>query len=513
MKIKQLMVLSSWLVLAVACGKSEQAADQGDAADTTPVAMSTSEIVLPATTSSEAALGHYSAGWADFENSRFVTAHEHFRQAAGEDPSFAMAHLMAALSAPSTETFVSNLEQASARKEEASEGEQLLVTAIENALANDAIGWIDAVHALTEMHPDAPRAWVFLGNAYANVNNSIDAREAYEKAIELDFDHVPGHINLGNNLLTQDPKDFDAAESHFRAAVEIVPNEPNPHDLLGDAHRAQGRLEDAYKDYTMAAELAPDLGSGYQQRGHVNSFLGNYEEARADYTRSAEIEDARGSNTGGFFLVFRAFVSLHEGDHAAAIAELRDLAASAEDRYEEGVEDLKINALSNAALIAIESRDADTAAAVIADAATIMRAQAESVGSDEVRDAQEATIAYLEGLLAACTGDSEGASTKAAEFSNHVASSSNPRKLERMHEILGMASYEQGDYTAAAEHLDKGDHLNNMFTKYYLARAQEEAGNSDEATRLYSELAVWNFNGPGYAMFRKDILQRAGEAS
>ena len=58
--------------------------------------------------------------------------------------------------------------------------------------------------------------------------------------------------------------------------------------------------------------------------------------------------------------------------------------------------------------------------------------------------------------------------------------------------------------------LSAGDHLNNMHTKYYLARAHESAGNADEAARLYAELAVWNFNGPGYAIFRKDILARAG---
>ena len=54
-----------------------------------------------------------------------------------------------------------------------------------------------------------------------------------------------------------------------------------------------------------------------------------------------------------------------------------------------------------------------------------------------------------------------------------------------------------------------GDHQANMQTKYYLARANEEAGNADEAARLYGELAVYNFNGPGYAMFRNDILARA----
>jgi len=72
-----------------------------------------------------------------------------------------------------------------------------------------------------------------------------------------------------------------------------------------------------------------------------------------------------------------------------------------------------------------------------------------------------------------------------------------------------MAAYYQDDFESACEHLDKGNHLNNMYTKYYLARAHEAAGNADEAARLYAELAVWNFNGPGFAMFRKDILARA----
>ena len=115
----------------------------------------------------------------------------------------------------------------------------------------------------------------------------------------------------------------------------------------------------------------------------------------------------------------------------------------------------------------------------------------------------------MQGRLAARLGDAESAAAMATEFERHVAKSSNPRKLERMHEIKGMTAYYKDDFDGAVEHLSKGDHLNNMYTKYYLARANEEAGNSDEATRLYTELAVWNFNGPAYAMFRKDILTRA----
>ena len=106
-------------------------------------------------------------------------------------------------------------------------------------------------------------------------------------------------------------------------------------------------------------------------------------------------------------------------------------------------------------------------------------------------------------------GDTEGAATKAAEFEGYAASSSNPRKLERMHEIQGMSAYYQDDFAGAVQHLSSADHLNNMYAKYYLAMANDAAGNSDEADRLFAELAVWTFNGPGYAMFRADILERA----
>ena len=50
--------------------------------------------------------------------------------------------------------------------------------------------------------------------------------------------------------------------------------------------------------------------------------------------------------------------------------------------------DLKVNAFSNAALIATEVGDSEAAGNAIADAAAIMRQQADDVGSDDLRDAQ-----------------------------------------------------------------------------------------------------------------------------
>jgi len=511
--VSSILTTALALVFVSACGQkadepAPDAADTGAAADAAAPA-DTGGMVLPATTESAEARAHYMAGWADFENSRFNSAHNHFLESVAADADFAMGHLMAALTSPSTEAFVENLGRATETKIKVSGEEQILITAFENALAADSQALISALQEMTSMYPDSPRAWVFLGNALTNVNNAADSRAAYKKAMDLDPKHVPAHINLGNNLLTLEPKDFAAAEEHFMHAVALTPNEPNPHDLLGDVHRAQGNLQAAYNDYTKAAELAPTLGAGLQQRGHVNSFLGNFDEARTDYSRSAELETARGATGGGFFLVFRAYVNLHEGDFEAAIDELQGIADSADEDFPSVALDLKVNALTNIALIATELGDSDVASKAIADASAVLLQQADAVESDDLRDAAEATTSYMQGLLAARMGHADGAAAAATAFEGHVASSTNPRKLERMHEILGMAAWYEENYADAIEHLSAGDHMNNMYTKYYLARANQEAGNGDEAARLYDELAVYNFNGPGYAMFRKDILARA----
>ncbi|NNC37867.1 MAG: tetratricopeptide repeat protein [Hyphomonadaceae bacterium] len=468
-----------------------------------------STMVLPATTKNESAQAHYDAGWADYENARNVTAHKHFVAAAAADPSFTMADMMAAWTANSTKGFVTHTRRAAASKAGASQAEQHLVGMIESFLANDAEGATKHAKLATDLVPKSARAWDFLGATYANTNSTDKARAAYKMATKLDAAYVPGFLNLGNNYMTAEPKDFAKAEKYFRKAVALTPNEPNPHDLLGDVHRAQNNLKAAYKDYTKAAELAPELGSGLQQRGHVNSFMGNYAEARADYTRAAELEEARGSNAGPAFRVFGAYVHLHKGDHAAAIKELQEIADGLAGSTMEGASGQRVNALQNIALIATEIGKFDIAKQAIADAGETAMKQAEAVDSDDIKSAVKANQYYMKGLLAARMGDSEKAMAKAKAFKEQVASNTNPRKHERLYEIKGMTAYHQGDYAKAAEYLAKSNHVNNMHAKYYLARAHEKAGNTAGAAKLYDEMAVYNFNGPGYAMFRKDIVERA----
>ncbi len=466
-------------------------------------------MALPVTTSSEEAKTHFYAGLEALDMGRNDEANAHFEQAVQADTAFAQGYLNVANSGASTEEFTTNLARAAGLAEQASRPEQLLIMITQKGFENDVEGQLAAAEELVALLPESPRAWLALAGVQGAMNRIADSRASIMKALEHAPNFAPAHMQLGNNYLNLDPKDFAEAERHFQHAVELAPEEPTPYDLLGDAHRAQGKLEAAYQDYTMAAERAPALGLPLQQRGHVNSFLGRYDEARADYDRAIELETARGNNAAPFFAVFRAYVNVHAGQPDAAIKEISELAARADQMDVEGTTDIKINCLTNIAQIAMHYGNFTTAAEALEERATLMRQQAAAVGTDQFRRSQESGIVYLEAMLAARQGDAKTAQAKAQAYTELVAPDPNPRKMEPVHEILGIAAFFQKKYAEAAEHLAQGA-PGNAYMKYYRAVALEEAGQGEQARALFDELAVWNFNSVGYAMTRKDAIERAG---
>ncbi len=493
--------------LLAAC--ADQGTETTDAMEfESPAGEATVVMTLPVTTESEAARQDFDEGLYALDVGRPNEANEAFEAAVADDPNFALGYLMVASSATSTEEFTTNLARAVELADNASPAEQTMILIMQRGFEADVEGQLAAALELVEMNPESPRAWMRLAGVQAGMNDIADSRESLKKAIELAPNMAAPHMALGNNYLFLDPKDFNAAETHFQAAMDLAPDEAQPYDLMGDVHRAQGKLELAAMDYGKAAERAPDNGSPLQQRGHVNSFLGNYDEARADYNKAIELENARGTNNGPFFIPFRAYVNIHAGDPDAAIAELMELNANAESLTTEGAIDVKIIALSNVVQIAMHLGDFETAAEALVAAAVLMRQQGEEVGTEQFQRSQEQTITYWEGMIAARSGDAATAQVKADELTALVEPDANPRRMEAVHQILGISAFFQGDYPGAIEHLSAGN-PNNIYMKYYRALALEETGDAEAAGAIYDELAVYNFNGVGYAMIRADVLERS----
>jgi tetratricopeptide (TPR) repeat protein len=104
------------------------------------------------------------------------------------------------------------------------------------------------------------------------------AREVYQRLLQLDPDHVDAHVNLGR-LLHEDGAPA-AAEQHYRLALELDPEHDTAAFNLGVALEDLGRFRDAMEAYQRALELDPqnadahfNLAGLYERRGEKAAAL------------------------------------------------------------------------------------------------------------------------------------------------------------------------------------------------------------------------------------------------
>jgi len=467
----------------------------------------TSDIMmLPITTRSAEARAHFLQGQREADLQRFIDANVHFKEAVAADSGFASAYLNAANTANSLDEFKTDLALAERHAAGASEAEQLLIRMARQGLDNDLSGQLALGEQLVQKHRDSPRAWLALAGVQGGLNRNEEARSSLAKALELAPRMFAAHAALGNSYLFGEPRDFAKALEHMKQAESLAPNEPGPHDLLGDVYRAQRNLEQAAAEYTRGHELSPKDAILLQQRGHVNTFLGNYPAARADYDSAIALGRA---NEKAAYAPFRAYVSVYAGDPGAAIDELNQLVANVDSMGVPDPATVKAGALANVAVIAIHTRRFPVAEAALKQLAPVLLKQADAVGTPAFRRTQLATIAYYEGWLAARRGNYVRALKAADSVTQLVEPDSNPRKMEPVHQLRGLVALYARDYPAAALHLDQGNLL-DPYIKYQLALAEEGAGNGERAKQLFREVATYNFNNVGFALVRKEAQQKAG---
>jgi tetratricopeptide (TPR) repeat protein len=104
------------------------------------------------------------------------------------------------------------------------------------------------------------------------------AKEVYQRLLQLDPDHIDAHVNLGRLLHEEGAP--AAAEQHYRRAVELDPEHETAAFNLGVALEDLGRFKDAIDAYLRALELDPqnadahfNLAGLYERRGEKAAAL------------------------------------------------------------------------------------------------------------------------------------------------------------------------------------------------------------------------------------------------
>ncbi len=458
----------------------------------------------PLSTTSDEARQYFADGFREWDMERDVEAYEHFQRAIAADPALALAELGASGTAQEFSISRAHLARAVELAPQAGEVERILIAIVQSAVNGDNERALELGKQLVEADSTNARSWLTLAERYEAVGQREEARSAARRATEIQPRFAPARIFLAFSYSQLQPRDLALAEEHARRAVEAEPDEPATHDYLGDALRAQGRLEEAADEYTRAAELDPTKGAALQQRGHVNTFLGRYAEARADY--DAAVELATGNAKAGLGM-YRALVHIYEGDPRGAVEEL-------EEQYQaiDGMDIPDPTALK--AVIAVNQRTIAQHAGLLADArravkrlAELNRDAAERVGTEDVRRWAESMTAFDAGYLAVYEGDYETAREKAREFMRIRAPERNPNANRPAHFLLGMAAFFQDRPAEAVEQFEQAS-PDNGFATYHKALALEQLGRTDDAREAFRTVAETYFNNAEIAVTRQSAIEK-----
>ncbi len=246
---------------------------------------------IPVSTVSDEAMQEFLKGMELLDQGHAQEARPYFDKALELDPNFVSAQWYRANAANSAKDWAENRDKFLAMRDQANEGEKLLMDMIDANQSNDLQKTKVISLELTEKYPKSARAMDNLAGYYSGMDETAKARETWAKAIALNPDYLPAISNLGFSYLFTSPKDYAKAQQYFEMAVKKAPQSSRVQINMGDCYRAQNDLDKALASYVKAAELDPNDEVALSKAGHVNSFLGNLEAARKNYRDSRAVSE------------------------------------------------------------------------------------------------------------------------------------------------------------------------------------------------------------------------------
>ncbi len=129
--------------------------------------------------------------------------------------------------------------------------------------------------------PQNPRVFLNLGRALERKGDMAGAESAYRKAIKLWPEQTDAYINLG--LIYTGQGRLDEALAQFRTALTNKPELAEAHNNMGKVYGMQGRLDDALGEFLTAVRLKPTFAEPYNNIGYVYALEKRYPEALQRY--------------------------------------------------------------------------------------------------------------------------------------------------------------------------------------------------------------------------------------
>jgi tetratricopeptide (TPR) repeat protein len=462
-----------------ACKKKEAAAPtEASAASTAPAG----DEKIPITTASAEARAEYLQGRDMVDKLKITDSIQHFQKAATLDPSFALAELSLATSAPTGKEFFEHLDKAVALADKATEGEKHLILAAQaGANAKPAVQK-EHLDALLAAYPNDERAQFALGGWYFGQQDFANAITHYRRATELDPSYSSAFNLLGYAL--RQAGDYAGAEKAFQKYIELIPGDPNPYDSLAELLMKMGRFDDSIAQYKKALAIDGNFLASHTGIATDLMYLDKPAEAEAEIGNITQKARNVGEQRNALFNL--AIVHVDRGEMAKALKDVDALQALAEKSNDvpaiAGDHTLRGNIL-------VEMGRADDAKK---EFDTVLKVTEESNLSADIKANARLFHHFNLARVAMRKKDFAGAKSAAEAFQKGVDGSGNAGQIRLSHELNGSIALAEKDYAKAIAELDQANQQ-NPYNLYRLSQAHLAQGDKAKAKDFCTRAA--DFNG------------------
>lgn len=436
---------------------------------------------VPLTTASDEARQLYLEGRRLSEQLRAHDGRERYEQAVAKDPSFAMAHYQLATNAATAKDFFAHVKEAVALSSKATDGERLMILALEAGGNAQPAKQLDYVHELVSKYPNDERAHFLLGNAYFGQQEFDKAIGEYRRATEINPGFSPAYNLLG--YAYRQVEKFDDAETAFKKYIDLVPGDPNPYDSYAELLMKMGRFGESIAQYQKALSVDEHFSASRVGIASNLMFQGKHDQAAAKmdelYGRARDDADRRTA------LFVKGIILTDAGRTDAAVREIE----------REYALDTKLgdpaNMSGDAQLIGnmlLAAGRADQAARKFQQALDLVE---KSALSDDVKRDTRLADRYNRGRVALAKGDLATAKTEAKAYAEGAAARQNKFRGRQAHELEGQIALAEKQYDVAIAELAEANQQDPQVV-YFTALAYKGKGDAAKAKELAARAANAN---------------------
>ena len=266
----------------------------------------------------------------DYENVMLDESIASSKKAVEKDPQFALAYALWSFAAKGDEPATDALSKASALAGNAPADEQLLVRWMVATQSPDLLPAISLMNDLLKRFPNDKHI-LFLSAQWLYFQQDYDrAKRLLEKALQADSKFAPPLNMLGYAYIETGDPDPAKAKAALQRYAELLPDQPNPHDSLGEVLRNASEDEDSIKEYRQALKISPTFYSSQLGVGETMTLMGKYDEARAEIDKAVAIAP---TNRDKLHIEFqKVFIRFWEGKAEQGREELKALEDKAREQ-------------------------------------------------------------------------------------------------------------------------------------------------------------------------------------